>query len=157
MVASPTRRLALVALPLVAALALSGCVRLGGGKPPATLFTGAVADGSDVVAVGYPGNVDQAQGLDPSDLMSPTAPVKTRGAVSAGLFRFSEVDISPDPSVPFPGKPPGSAQNEDKKERLNHIFSNFGLKIQRRKRTFAIELFPHEKMPALAAGRNQAL
>lgn len=39
MVASPTRRLALVALPLVAALALSGCVRLGGGKPPATLFT----------------------------------------------------------------------------------------------------------------------
>lgn len=39
MVASPTRRAALVAFPLVAALALAGCVRLGGGKPPATLFT----------------------------------------------------------------------------------------------------------------------
>lgn len=55
-----------------------------GSLTPATLFTGAVTDGEDVYAVGYPGNVDQAQGLDPSDLMSPTAPVKTRGAVSAG-------------------------------------------------------------------------
>ena len=55
-----------------------------GNLPAATLFTGAVTDGEDVYAVGYPGNVDQAQGLDPSDLMSPTAPVKTRGAVSAG-------------------------------------------------------------------------
>ena len=51
---------------------------------PATLFTGAVTDGEDVYAVGYPGNVDQAQGLNPTDLMSPTAPVKTKGAVSAG-------------------------------------------------------------------------
>jgi len=51
---------------------------------PATLFTGAVTDGEDVYAVGYPGNVDQAQGLNPADLMSPVAPVKTRGAVSAG-------------------------------------------------------------------------
>lgn len=55
-----------------------------GSLPPATLFTGAVTDGEDVYAVGYPGNVDQAQGLNPADLMSPTAPVKTRGAVSAG-------------------------------------------------------------------------
>ena len=55
-----------------------------GNLTPATLFSGAITDGEDVYAVGYPGNVDQAQGLDPSDLMSPTAPVKTRGAVSAG-------------------------------------------------------------------------
>lgn len=55
-----------------------------GSLVPATLFTGAVTDGEDVYAVGYPGNVDQAQGLNPADLMSPTAPVKTRGAVSAG-------------------------------------------------------------------------
>jgi len=55
-----------------------------GSLPTATLFTGAVTDGEDVYAVGYPGNVDQAQGLNPSDLMSPTVPVKTRGAVSAG-------------------------------------------------------------------------
>jgi len=55
-----------------------------GSLVPATLFTGAVTDGEDVYAVGYPGNVDQAQGLNPADLMSPVAPVKTRGAVSAG-------------------------------------------------------------------------
>ena len=55
-----------------------------GSLVPATLFTGAVTDGEDVYAVGYPDNVDHAQGLNPSDLMSPTAPVKTRGAVSAG-------------------------------------------------------------------------
>ncbi len=55
-----------------------------GSLTPATLFTGPVTDGEDVYAVGYPGNVDQAQGLNPADLMSPTAPVKTRGAVSAG-------------------------------------------------------------------------
>jgi hypothetical protein len=55
-----------------------------GNLAPATLFTGAVTDGEDVYAVGYPGNVDQAQGLNPADLMSPTVPVKTRGAVSAG-------------------------------------------------------------------------
>lgn len=55
-----------------------------GALSPATLFTGPVTDGEDVYAVGYPGNVDQAQGLNPADLMSPTAPVKTKGAVSAG-------------------------------------------------------------------------
>jgi len=55
-----------------------------GSLAPATLYTGAVTDGEDVYAVGYPGNVDQAQGLNPADLMSPTAPVKSRGAVSAG-------------------------------------------------------------------------
>lgn len=55
-----------------------------GSLPPATLFTGAVADGSDVVAVGYPGNVDLAQGLNVGDIVSPTSPVKTRGTVSAG-------------------------------------------------------------------------
>lgn len=55
-----------------------------GALSAATLFTGAVTDGEDVYAVGYPGNVDQAQGLNPADLMSPTVPVKTRGAVSAG-------------------------------------------------------------------------
>lgn len=49
-----------------------------------TLFTGAVADGSDVFAVGYPGSVDLAQGLGAIDLVSPTSPVKTRGSVSSG-------------------------------------------------------------------------
>ncbi len=52
--------------------------------PAATLFTGAVGDGADVFAIGYPGNVDLAQGYSVGDLVTPTAPVKTRGNISAG-------------------------------------------------------------------------
>lgn len=55
-----------------------------GSLPPATLYTGPIADGADVFAIGYPANVDLAQGLNLSEMMSPTAPVKTRGNVSAG-------------------------------------------------------------------------
>ncbi len=55
-----------------------------GSLAPATLFTGSVTDGEDVVAVGYPGNVDLAQGLNVGDIVSPTTPVKTRGNVSSG-------------------------------------------------------------------------
>jgi hypothetical protein len=51
---------------------------------PATLFTGPVTDSEDVFAVGYPGNVDVAQGLNANELMSPISPVKTHGAVSTG-------------------------------------------------------------------------
>jgi hypothetical protein len=55
-----------------------------GALPPATLFTGPVADGEDVFAIGYPGNVDLAQGLGVGDMVMPTTPVKTRGNVSSG-------------------------------------------------------------------------
>ena len=55
-----------------------------GSLPVATLYTGPVADGADVYAIGYPANVDLAQGLNLSEIMSPTTPVKTRGSVSAG-------------------------------------------------------------------------
>jgi S1-C subfamily serine protease len=55
-----------------------------GSLPTATLFTGAVDDGEDVFAIGYPGGVDLAQGLNVGDMVMPTAPVKTRGNVSAG-------------------------------------------------------------------------
>jgi serine protease Do len=55
-----------------------------GSLPPITLFTGAIADGSQVFAVGYPGSVDFAQGLDPWEIISPMSPVKTQGTVSAG-------------------------------------------------------------------------
>jgi S1-C subfamily serine protease len=55
-----------------------------GSLPPSTLFTGPVGDGADVFAVGYPGNVDLAQGLNVGDIVSPTLPVKTRGNVSGG-------------------------------------------------------------------------
>jgi V8-like Glu-specific endopeptidase len=55
-----------------------------GSLPPVTLNTGAVEDGSEVFAVGYPGNVDLAQGLSIGDIVSPTSPVKTHGYVSSG-------------------------------------------------------------------------
>lgn len=56
----------------------------GGRVPPMTVFSGPVADGADVVAVGYPGSVDRAQGLNLDDLINPMSPVKTRGSVSGG-------------------------------------------------------------------------
>lgn len=52
--------------------------------PVATLYTGQIEDGSDVFAVGYPANVDEALGLGLDGLVSPQAPVKSRGQVSAG-------------------------------------------------------------------------
>lgn len=55
-----------------------------GALPAVTFYTGAVSDGADVFAVGYPGNVDLAQGLNVGDIVSPTSPVKTRGNVSSG-------------------------------------------------------------------------
>lgn len=65
-------------------LALLKLVERGATLPVATLYTGPVADGADVFAIGYPGNVDMAQGLNLAEMMSPTIPVKTRGNVSAG-------------------------------------------------------------------------
>lgn len=56
----------------------------GGTIPASTLFPGAPADGSEVYAVGYPGNVDLAQGLSMADLVTPQTPVKTRGYLSGG-------------------------------------------------------------------------
>lgn len=55
-----------------------------GKLPVATLYSGPVADGADVYAVGYPGNVDLAQGFNISDVVTPSVPVKTRGNISAG-------------------------------------------------------------------------
>lgn len=56
----------------------------GGRLPPMTVFGGPVADGANVVAIGYPGSVDRAQGLNLDDLINPMSPVKTRGSVSGG-------------------------------------------------------------------------
>jgi serine protease Do len=50
----------------------------------AGFYTGPVADGLDVFAIGYPGGVDVAQGLTSEDLIRPQTPVKTRGSLSAG-------------------------------------------------------------------------
>jgi S1-C subfamily serine protease len=71
---SPQRDLALLKLKLKPGAALSAL----------TLFSGAPADSAEVFAVGYPGNVDMAEGLSMGDLVSPQAAVKTRGYVSAG-------------------------------------------------------------------------
>ena len=48
------------------------------------LYPGIVTDGTEVTAVGYPGNVDLAQGLGMGDLVGPQSPVKSRGSVSGG-------------------------------------------------------------------------
>ncbi|MEW4466422.1 trypsin-like peptidase domain-containing protein [Parasphingorhabdus sp. JC815] len=56
----------------------------GGRLPPMTVFSGPIEDGADVVAVGYPGSVDRAQGLNLDELITPMSPVKTRGSVSGG-------------------------------------------------------------------------
>lgn len=56
----------------------------GGTLTPITLFPGAPTDGSEVYAVGYPGNVDLAQGLSMADLVTPQEAVKTRGYLSGG-------------------------------------------------------------------------
>ncbi|WP_420382462.1 S1 family peptidase [Novosphingobium sp.] len=51
---------------------------------PLTLFAGVVPDGMQIAAVGYPGNVDAAQGLNSGDLVKPQDTVKTYGQVSSG-------------------------------------------------------------------------
>jgi serine protease Do len=51
--------------------------------PPLTLFPGAVPEGMQIAAVGYPGNVDAAQGLSSGDIVTPQDTVKTYGQVSA--------------------------------------------------------------------------
>ena len=56
----------------------------GGHLPVVTFFSGAVSDGQHVTAIGYPGSVDRAQGLDLSEMIQPLSPVKTSGTVSTG-------------------------------------------------------------------------
>lgn len=51
---------------------------------PDTIYAGAPSDGMDAIAIGYPSNVDQAQGLQVEDIIRPQAAVKTRGTVSGG-------------------------------------------------------------------------
>jgi hypothetical protein len=51
---------------------------------PATFFAGATQDGQDVVAIGYPANVDRAQGMNLADIIQPMSAVKTTGTISSG-------------------------------------------------------------------------
>lgn len=50
--------------------------------PPLTVSGTAAGDGEEVSAVGYPMNVDRAQGLDLADLFRPQPAVKSRGFIS---------------------------------------------------------------------------
>jgi len=50
----------------------------------ASIYTGVVADGSDVFAIGYPANVDIALEQNEEDTLRPQMPVKTRGSISSG-------------------------------------------------------------------------
>ncbi len=55
-----------------------------GALPVSTFFAGAVSDGQHVTAIGYPGNVDRAQGLGLKQMIEPLQTVKTSGNVSSG-------------------------------------------------------------------------
>ena len=68
--ASPRNDLALIEL--------TGNLRL----PPLSIAGKPVADAGEVTSVGYPMNVDRAQGLDIADLFRSQPPVKSRGFVS---------------------------------------------------------------------------
>ncbi len=50
--------------------------------PPLTIAGNAIQDAGAVTAVGYPMNVDRAQGLDTRDLFNAQPPVKSRGYLS---------------------------------------------------------------------------
>jgi hypothetical protein len=62
----------------LALLETTGKLRL----PRLTIAGTAAGDGDEVAAVGYPMNVDRAQGLDLPDLFRPQPPVKSRGFIS---------------------------------------------------------------------------
>jgi serine protease Do len=62
----------------LAVIETTGSLRL----PALTVAGSAASDGDEVAAVGYPMNVDRAQGLDLSDLFRPQPAVKSRGFVS---------------------------------------------------------------------------
>lgn len=51
--------------------------------PAAAIYTGPVTAGMDVVALGYPGNVDLASARTAQDYIIPRAPVRSEGDVSA--------------------------------------------------------------------------
>ena len=60
-------------------------IQLEEGRLPVSTFYGsAVSDGQHLTAIGYPGNVDRAQGLGLKQMIEPLGTVKTSGNVSSG-------------------------------------------------------------------------
>lgn len=72
------RIVAVLARNDLALVRIIGSLRL----PPLALAGGAPPDSGEVTSVGYPMNVDRAQGLDLSDIFRSQPPVKSRGYVS---------------------------------------------------------------------------
>ena len=72
------RIVAVLARNDLALVRITGSLRL----PPLALAGGAPPDSGEVTSVGYPMNVDRAQGLDLSDIFRSQPPVKSRGYVS---------------------------------------------------------------------------
>lgn len=58
-------------------------LELQSGKlPAAVIYTGPLAAGADIVALGYPGNVDLATARSATDYIIPRSPVRSEGSVS---------------------------------------------------------------------------
>jgi S1-C subfamily serine protease len=56
----------------------------GAQLPVATFLAGVPSDGDHVTAIGYPGAVDRAQGMNLQDIIHPMSAVRTSGTVSSG-------------------------------------------------------------------------
>ena len=54
----------------------------GASIPPIPLYMGPLADGGDVVALGYPGNVDLATAQSAADFITPASPTRSTGNFS---------------------------------------------------------------------------
>jgi hypothetical protein len=78
---SPRNDLALIEIT-------KGALRL----PPLTLAGGVSADAGEVTAVGYPMNVDLAQGLDIADIFRAQPPVKSRGFLSGQRLEAEQAE-----------------------------------------------------------------
>lgn len=59
--------------------------------PALTLYSGSIAEGDPLVALGYPGNVDLATARSAADFITPQSPVRTQGNLS-GLRKVSGID-----------------------------------------------------------------
>jgi hypothetical protein len=63
-----------------------------GTLPPVSFYTGSIADGAHVVALGYPGNVDLATSRSFSDYVTPRPPTRSEGNYS-NVRQIDGVDV----------------------------------------------------------------
>ncbi|MBB4085354.1 S1C family serine protease [Sphingomonas carotinifaciens] len=60
--------------------------------PPVALYTGPVAEGNAVIALGYPGNVDLATAQSAADYIRPLSPVRSQG-VASGRRSLTGIEV----------------------------------------------------------------